>query len=367
MRYEIKIEKLPKSEVKLEISLPAEFLDEARKKAIRKFCAELEVPGFRKGNVPENIAIEKVGENKILQEAVNILLQEHFPKVIEQEKLDIIGRPNISITKLGLGSPTEFKVEFATLPVFKLPDYKEIAKKLRIANNESRKEKKIEVTDKEVDDVLLQIRKNKAHFDWHKSHPEEKSAQGGSALDGGHNHPEIRDEDLPPLDDKLAEEAGNFKNLDELKAKIKENIKFEKENKETEKLRAEIMEELLKATKIEVPDILIESEIDKALAQMKGDIGRIGVKFEDYLKQVKKTEEDLKKELSSSSEKKAGIQLIFNKIAEAEKLEPNKEILENEIKHLMEHYPDASEQNARIYVTTILLNQEVLKLLENQK
>src|SRR3989344_1923535 len=97
---------------------------------------------------------------------------------------------------------------------------------------------------------------------------------------------------------------------------------------------------------------------------MKDDIARIGGKWEDYLTHTKKTEDDLKKDLRDSSEKKAKIQLILNKIAEAEKLEPNKEILEQEIKHIKEHYKDANEQSARIYVSSVLLNQEVLKLLE---
>jgi FKBP-type peptidyl-prolyl cis-trans isomerase (trigger factor) len=99
---------------------------------------------------------------------------------------------------------------------------------------------------------------------------------------------------------------------------------------------------------------------------MKDDIERMGGKFDDYLTQAKKSEEDIKKDLRGSSEKKAKIQLIFNKIAEVEKLEPNKEILENEVKEVMKHYPDASETNARIYVATILLNSEVLKLLEKE-
>ena len=353
MNYEIKIKKLPKSEVEMEVSLPADFLVSARKKAIDKFCASLDLPGFRKGHVPENIVVEKVGEGEVLEESADILLQEHFPKIIEQEKLDIIGRPKISITKLAAGNSVEFKAVFAVLPIFELPDYRAIASH---SAKTTRDGKEPEATEKEVDDVLLQIRKNKAHIDWHNAHKEET----------GHNHPEIKDEDLPLLNDELAKAAGNFKNLDELKEKVKENIKSEKKFRNIEKIRAEIMEELVKNTKIELPEILIESEIQKSLAQMKDDVKRADSKFEDYLAHVKKSEDDLKKDLRDGSEKKAKIQLIFNKIAEVEKLEPNKEIMENEVKEVMKHYPDASEQNARIYVATVLLNSEVLKLLEQQ-
>jgi trigger factor len=211
--------------------------------------------------------------------------------------------------------------------------------------------------EKEVADVLLQIRKNKAHLDWHKEHKDEDH----------HNHPDLeKEENLPPLDDELAKSAGTFKNLDELKEKIKENIVAEKKQRNIEKKRAAIMEALIKETEIELPTILVESEIEKSLAQMKDDIARMNGVWADYLTHIKKTEDDLRKELKESSAKKAKIQLIFNSIAEAEKIELNKEVLEQEVRQILEHYKDASEQNARIYVTTVLLNQEVLKILEQQ-
>ena len=340
--------------MKKKISSPADFLDFTRKKALKLFSDSLEISGFRKGHIPENIVTEKVGEGKILEEAVDILLKEHFPKIIEQEKLDIIGRPNVSITKLALGNPVEIKATFATIPSFELPDYRKIA----VSSKQSAASKEEEVTDKEIDDVLLQIRKNKAHFDYHQKNPDDKD----------HKHINLdleKEENLPELNDEFAKMAGNFKDVAELKEKIKENIKTEKKVREIEKRRAAIMEELLKNTKIELPEILVTSETEKSLAQMKDDIARAGHKFEDYLTQVKKSEEDLKKDFKESSEKKAKIQLIFNKIAEVEKLSPDKTILENEVKEVMKNYPEASEVNARIYVATILLNSAVLKLLEN--
>ncbi len=356
MKYDIKTKKLPKSEVEIEVSLPADLLTGARKKAIQSFTNSLNIDGFRKGHTPEKVVVEKVGEGSLLEEAADILLKEHFPKIVEQEKFDILGSPKISITKLALGNPLEFKAVFSVLPSFDLPDYKKIA--VSSKQSASSKEEKVEATDKEVEEVLLQIRKNKAHLDYHKNNPEDKT----------HDHSGIdleKEENLPALDDELAKSAGNFKNLDELKERIKQNIIEDKKHREAEKKRAELMEELVKNTKLEVPNILIESETNKSLAQMKDDIARIGGKWEDYLTHTKKSEEDLAKDLRDSSEKKAKIQLIFNKIAEVEKLEPNKEILEQEVKHILEHYKDASEANARIYVTTILLNQEVLKFLEN--
>ena len=322
----------------MECSLPAEELEKARPKAVKKFADSVNIDGFRKGNVPEKILLEKLGEKAVLEEAAEIALSEHYPKILEEAGLDTIGRPAVSITKLALGNPLEFKVRTAVLPEFKLPDYKKIAEE--IMGKERSKPEKIGVEEKEIEEVLLQIRKNKAQID--------------------------KTENLPELNDEFAKTAGNFKNVEDLRTKIKENIVTEKQARETEKRRAEIMEALMKATEMELPEILVASETEKSLAQFKDDITRMGGKWEDYLAHAKKSEEDLRKDLRENSEKKAKIQLIFNKIAEAEKLEPNKEILEHEVKQIIEHYKDALEENVRIYVATQLQNQEVLKLLEQQ-
>src|SRR5690606_33932463 len=126
----------------------------------------------------------------------DILLNEHFPKIVTQEKIDVLGHPKISITKLALGNQMEFKAVFTVMPEFELPDYKKLAKE---ASSVTKLDKE-EASDKEVEDVLLQIRKNKAHFDWHQQNPEHKE----------HDHPDLeKEENLPKLDDEFAKAAGN--------------------------------------------------------------------------------------------------------------------------------------------------------------
>jgi FKBP-type peptidyl-prolyl cis-trans isomerase (trigger factor) len=364
--YQVEKKRLPKSAAELKVILPVDFLLSAKGKALQNLSSDLEIPGFRKGHVPPSIAENHFGNDRLLQESANLALSEHFPKIIEQENLDVLGHPHISITKLAFGNPMEFTATVSLMPEFELPDYRAIARSA-VAKA---KEDKFEATEKEIDDVLLQIRKNKAHIDWHRAHKGED-----------HDHPDLeKEENLPALDDKLAQEAGDFKNLDELREKIKQNIAEDKKYKNIEKIRAEIMEELVKNTNIEIPDILVESETDKSIARMKDDLGRAvnGTKqngagdtshesaWQDYLSHIKKDEASLRKELEKNSEKKAKIQLIFNKIAAVEKLGLNKEILEHEVAEIMRLYPDASVQNARTYVETILLNQEVLKMLEKE-
>ena len=351
-QYKLKTNNLPKGEVEIEGEIEASLLNKARERAIKKVGEKIEVDGFRKGNVPEKVILDKFGESFIMEEAAELLLQEHYPLILQELNLDTIGKPSISITKLALGNPLQFKIKTSVLPEIKLPDYKKIAAKVN-----AKKDTEPSATEKEVDEILLQIRKNKAHFDWHQANKDANH----------HNHPDLdKEESLPALDDEFAKQAGKFKDLAEMKEKIKENIITDKKLKAVEKKRAEIMDVLVKETQFEVPDILVEAEVSKYMAQMQDEIERAGGKFDDYLGHIKKTEDDLKKEWREPAEKKAKVQLIFNKIAETEKLEPNKEVLENEVKQILEHYPNSSEENARIYVGTVLLNSEVLKLLESR-
>ncbi len=352
MSNKVNVKKLPKSEVEIEAEIEASLLDTARNKAIKKFSETLEIQGFRKGHIPEKVIVDNVGEKRLLEEAAEIAINEAYPKILEELKLEAIGRPEVHILKLAFGNPLLFKIKTAFLPEFELPDYRKIGKEAASAKTEE-----ATASQGEIEDVLFQIRKNKAHSDFHKNNPEEKDHD---------KHPDFeKEENLPILDDEFAKLAGNFQNLEELKSKVKENIIEDKKNREIEKKRALMMEKLLKETPMELPEILIESEVEKTLAQMKDDVVRVGGKFEDYLAHIKKSEEDLRKDLRADAEKKAKIQLIFNKIADKENLQPNKEILDHEVKKILEYYPGANETNARIYVATQLTNQEVLKLLEN--
>ncbi len=383
MKYNITVKKLPQSEVEISCSLEASLLEAAHKKAFEMIGLSLDVPGFRKGHIPQNIILEKVGERFILEEAADILLKEHFPKIVLEEKLDLIGRPQIAIKKLALGNPFEFSATIAVMPEVKLPDYKKLAS--AVMNEATSAKIETTATEGEVDEVLLQIRKNKAHFDWHKMQKEKPlpnpPQKGGSQNEGheAHAHIDFNDEkNLPVLDDEFAKAAGNFKNLAELKEKVKENLEKEKELKNIEKRRAKILDQLVEATKIDVPKILVESEIDKSLAQMKDSVTQMGLTWEAYLSNsikdeqknkdskevIAEAEAKLREDLKESALKKAKTQLIFNEIATKENIKIDETVLQNEVQTLLTHYPDAKEESARIYVSTILMNSEVLKLLE---
>src|SRR3989338_7349272 len=156
----ISIKKLPKSEVEIEGELESEIFESYFAKALKKIGENFEVDGFRKSKVPENVLLSKIPEIQILEEMAQLALNEHYPKILEENKIDAISRPEISITKLARKNPLGFKIKTAVLSAIKLPDYKNLAKKT--VSSITDKEKDTTVTDEDLENTVMDIRKSRA-------------------------------------------------------------------------------------------------------------------------------------------------------------------------------------------------------------
>lgn len=346
----IKVQTQENSEIVIEGEIIEEKMEEMRKKAVEKIQKTVEVPGFRKGNVPEDVLVNKVGEMSILQEAAEMALQEAYPHILSENNIEAIGYPQINITKIAPNSPLGFKIKTAVMPEIKIGDYKKIAKEATSGKKE------VKVESREVDEAIENIRKNVAT---------QEAAQ--KAKSENTEMPKQEDLVLPELNQDFLKKLGDFKTVDDLKAKLGENMKLEKERVEKDKSRNEIIEKIIEKSEISIPEVLVESELAKMIAQLKDDITKAGLKYEDYLKQVNKTEEDIRKEWRSGAEKRAKMQLILNKIATEEKIVPEKDQVEKEVEHLLKHYPEASKDRVQVYVETMLTNEKVFQFLEDQK
>jgi len=314
--------------------------------------------------VPENILLSKIPEIQILEEMAELALMEHYPKIIQEEKINAISRPEISITKLARKNPLGFKIKTAVLPEMELPDYKEIAQKTITGIIE--KEKDLTVTDEEVENTILDIRKSRAP----KIHMAEGAEEHVPVEGEEHDHrPEEKqpEPELPEFNDEFVKALGPFKDVTDFKTKLKENIKLEKENQLKEKTRLKMVEKIIEETKVDLPEILIEIEVEKIIYRMESDITGMGLKFEDYLKHLNKTKEDLKKEFRNDAEKKAKLALVLNKIAEIEKISADKEQVAKEVAMILEHYKDADPERAQLHAENVLTNEKVFQFLENQK
>lgn len=352
---DIKLNPLPEREIEIIGTITAEKMSLMREKALKKLKDSVELPGFRKGNVPESLVAQKIGEGTLLEEAAEIALNEEYPNILDEHKLDPIGRPEITITKIGIGADMEFKIKTALMPVVELSDYKKIASAL--ASQTSASEALASTaTDKEVDDVIENIRHNLAH---EKVHAE---AGGGEH----HNHRKVEESDLPEVNDDFAKMMGSFENLEDMKKKIKENVAKEKALKEKDKKRVALLEKIMNESKMELPKIIIEGEMEKMMAQFKDDLARSGINYDDYLKHIKKTEDDLRAEWKETAVKRAKSQIILNNIAKEEGISAKEEDVKKEMEHILSHHKDADRFRVRMYVETFLTNELVFQFLEKQ-
>lgn len=346
------ITKQPKSLIEIQAEIPSDVFEKYFDKAFKNISENMEIDGFRKGKAPQNIVLSKVPEMYVLEEMAQLAISDHYPKIVLDEKLDVISRPEISITKLARNNPLEFKVLATIMPEVELPDYKKIAQEI---NNE--KEEEIIASDEEVENTIMDIRKSRA-----KNKKDIKEIKP----DDLEKEEEVA-EDLPEFNDEFVRGMGPFENVEDFKTKLKENIKLEKTREAREKKRLKIIEKIIEGASIDTPEILIESETEKILQRMEGDVSQMGLKFEEYLTHLKKTREDLVKDFRIDAEKKAKFGLILNKLSKLENIVAEEGEVEKEAKHIIEHYQGADPEQVRIYALNVLTNEKIFQFLEEQK
>jgi len=426
MKTEIK--NLPKSEVEILVELdPLEwgkFVDEAA----RTLAREVKIEGFRPGNAPKEMVEQKIGQGHILEAAADLAVRRTYIKILEEKNIDAIGKPEVHVLKVAMGNPFEFKIKTAVLPPIKLADYKKIAK----ADKPKTKEQ-IKVEEKEIADSLEWLKKSRtkyatvvrpaqkgdrAEVDFIAKHNGQMIANGESK-----NHPlvigegkfvpgfedqlvglkenetksfslvfpeDFAQKDLagkliefevkmnlvqepqtPELNDEFAKSLGKFESLEALKNNIKEGMAIEKENKEKEVWRAKVLQEIVKKSTMEMPEILIQAELAKMEQEFKENLMQMGLEYEQYLKNIKKTEQDLKKDWLPKAVERAQAGLILRAIADQEKVEVTGQEAEEEVNHIIKHYPDWDSVKEKIdmdqlaeYTKNRLKNEKVFEFLE---
>ncbi len=355
MTYIIKQYKdlLKTSEVTATIAVPQDDFTKYFAQALKHFGKAVKVSGFRPGKVPKDVIIKNVGKAAILEEAANMAIKDTYPKVLNEKKLLIIDAPVINLSELKEGEGIEYTLTAPVPPSFKLPDYKKIAKKHfgTVAS--------IPVTDKEVADAMLDLRRRRKQIELiqKKVAPEKAMAEAQ----------EVKEADLPELDAEFLETLGGFKSLEEFTVALRENLQKDKDAKELNKRRSEFVKTVVSKTDIALPTVLLSHELDRLQAQFEGDLQRVGSNLNAYLKSINKTSEAFLDELKPQAQEQAKLQLILNKIAEEESLTPEQKTVDAETKLLMEHHKDVNKDNARAYITMQMRNQMVFNFLESQK
>lgn len=349
------VKDLPRSEVEIEAEIPADILERHYKKILKDVAAHADVPGFRAGKVPEDVAEKHAGEMAILEKAVREALDEAYPNIVRDKNIRAIGSPTIAVTKLARGNPLGFKARTAVMPDVKINDYKKVAAGVAQSAGGTGGADSAAVNDDEVNKVIEDMRRMLAHSGHDHTHDVSADAEKKDA-----------EEILPEVNDEFAMKLGGFKGVDDLRAKIRENIQAEKTRETRDKRRAEIAEKILAATEVEVPAVLAESELESMIRRFKHDIEHSGMKFDEYMTQIKKTEDEIRAEWRPSAEKKAKMELALSHIAREEKIVPDEERVKKELEALMAGQKDVNRFEARMYIEHLLKNEAVFEFLEKQ-
>ena len=401
---ECKVEKTQNAnEVKLTMKIEAEKFNDAIKKVYFKSAKYFNIPGFRKGKAPQAIVERYYGKEIFYEDAFNEVVPEEYEKALADNKIDAVSKPQIDIIKMEKGQDLEFTAIVQTKPEVKIEKYKgiEIPKiEYNVSNEDIEKEVKqmqeknarlvsietpvengnIAVIDFEgfVDGVAFEGGKAENHEleigsgsfipgfedqiigmkvdeekDIKVTFPKEyysKELAGKDATFKVKVH-EIKKKELPELDDEFAKDVSEYDTMKELRDSIKE--KLEKQNKDREKYEKQdaVIKAICSEMKVDIPSGMIEVEIDNMVKDMEQRMSYQGLKLEQYLQMLNKTEEEFRKEYEPQAIEAIKSRLALEVIIKAEKIEVTEEEIKNKIEEMAKNYgrkPEELQENENI-------------------
>lgn len=347
--YTYKRKDLGKLKVELEVEVGGERFKEEKGHVFNHLAKTIEISGFRKGNAPKNLVEAKLGA-KLFEETINHLLPEVTVEIIGEEKLTPITHVEYKVSKVSDNGLT-YTASFSLYPEIKLGDFKKI--KLEKQSDE--------VKDDEVEKVLKQM------FEEHKKREEEKveKKDGGDTRATSSIKTKKEKKEVEMNDEWAKKTNMGVNNIKELKDKVKEQLKLLKARNSREKYISDMVLEAVKLSKVELPDALVDQELDRREADYKGRIENLGLKLEDYLKSQKVTMEDLRKQWKEDAEKKVKVELLLVEIGRQNQLkvedpEVEKELTAIQDKNTKDFY---SSERGRNYIRSVILQQKAINYL----
>jgi FKBP-type peptidyl-prolyl cis-trans isomerase (trigger factor) len=336
--------------------IAAENIAEHRSHVLAELKKDAHLPGFRPGKAPEEQVLKTVGEDVVLHRTIEHAVHHELPEMLAAADARIVASPQVTVEKAPSSFPATEPIVFTArapmAPEIKLPDYKKIAAK----HNKEKAE--VEVTDKEHQETLNHLKRERARIT--------KVELGLSPQEAMDQARAMEEKDLPDLDDEFVKSLG-YESAEKFTDAVKTNIKNEKELREVEKRRAAMLDELVKEAKISYPAMLLEFELDDMEARMQDDIQRMGLTMEKYLAETKKTKEEIRESWKEAADNRAKMRLVLSQIAQEEKIDADQERYQKELSHAKEHYPNADESNLSAHISHALRNEAVITWLEQQK
>ncbi|MCH5263540.1 MAG: trigger factor [Lachnospiraceae bacterium] len=387
----LQVEKLEKNMAKLTIEASAEDLEKAIEKAYQKQKNQISIPGFRKGKVPRQMVEKMYGKEVFYEDAANELIPDAYDKALEECEEDIVSSPKIEVTQIESGKPFIFTATVALKPEVKLGKYKGV----KIDKIDT------EVTDEEVDAEINRERENNARNITVEDRPVKdgdittldfEGFVDGVAFDGGkgENYPltigsgafipgfeeqlvgaeigkevevkvtfpedyqaenlkgkdavfkctikEIKERELPELDDEFASEVSEFDTLAEYREDVKKNL-TEKKEKDAKNLREEAaVKAAVEDSEMEIPDAMLETQQRQMVDEFAQRITMQGLSMEQYFQFTGTNYQQMVEQVKPQAEERIKSRLVLEAVAKAENLEASEEDYEKELETMAEVY-----------------------------
>ncbi len=386
-----KIKALPQSLVEITVTISDEKMGEFIKKATEEISRDIEVKGFRKGHVPPQILEQHVDKKYIIAHAQDMAIGNTYAEIATKEKLQVVTRPEVKIEQ---EAPLTYVATVAVMPQVEITDHRSLKVK----------KEEVTVTEKDLDDVVADLKKyntiykdverelkkgDRAEIDFEgfdeqgAAVPNTKSTNHplivgeGTLIPGFEDHliglkkadkkefeltfpgdyhkkdfqkkkmkfkvevKRIEEPSAPELDEALIEKAtGKKHTVEEFKKEIMENIRLKKEEGAKVKQENAYIEKVLKEMKVELPQIMINDEVEFMIAEIKEEVEAKNMEFQKFLEQAKLTMEDLQKKYHAEAEKRVKIRLALQFLLKAEDIKISDEDLKAELDKLKALYPE---------------------------
>lgn len=386
------VKKLSDTKVELTISLGSEELSAAEQVALTKMASDVKVPGFRKGKVPVSVAAKHVNPAALQEQTLDNALSKAVAEAFMAEKIQALDRPAVDVKKFVPGQELEFTAEVEIIPPVKLGNYKKLKAKRQA----------VKVEDSEVEEIITRMRENftektevkraakegdEAVIDF-TGKKDDVPFDGGAAKDFalklgsgqfipgfeegvvGHKAGEtfdltltfpkdyhakelagadvvftvtlhkVNELSLPEVNDEFAAKCGPFTSVDELKADIKREITAQKEREADEKLKDDLVGELAEASKVALPELLIDDQIRSIEQDLMQNLMYRGLTLDSYLQTQKFTDKDdwRAKEARPAAEKRVKAGLVLAELSKELGVEVSHEELSTQIETMKQQY-----------------------------
>lgn len=387
----VQVEKLENSMAKLTIEVSAQELEKALQNAFLKNKNRISVPGFRKGKVPRQMVEKMYGPEIFYEDAANELIPEAYEKAVEECGEDIVSSPTIDITQIKKGEPFIFTAEVALKPPVKLGKYKGVkidkidtevtdeevmAEIEKERNNNARN---VEVTGRAVkdgdmtvldfegfiDDVAFEGGKGENYpltigsgafipgfeeqlvgaeigkeVEVNVTFPEDYQAEDlkGKAAVFKCTVKEIKEKELPELDDEFASEVSEFDTLEEYKAEVRATLTEKKVKEAKEAKEAAVIEAIVNDSEMEIPEAMLSTQQKQMVDEFAQRIQMQGLSLEQYCQFTGATYDKMLEQIKPQAEKRIKSKLVLEAVAEAEKIEASEEDFNEELKSMAEAY-----------------------------